>query len=83
VYERFALQTPAGVADPDRGIRQFVVGTGGASHYGFGPPLPNSEARHNTSDGVLKLTLYPRSYSWAFLAVAGGSFRDSGSASCH
>jgi calcineurin-like phosphoesterase family protein len=83
VYERFALQTPAGVADLKRGIREFIVGTGGASLYDFGPPLPNSEARHNTSPGVLKLTLYPRSYSWAFLAAGSGSFSDSGSASCH
>src|SRR5256885_999303 len=29
-YERFAPQTPAGVADPAGGIREFVAGTGGA-----------------------------------------------------
>lgn len=29
IYERFLPQTPDGIADPDRGIRQFVVGTGG------------------------------------------------------
>lgn len=82
-YERFAPQTPAGAADPDRGIRQFVVGTGGKDHYDFGPPLPNSEARDNTSYGVLKITLYPGSYSWAFIPAAGGAFRDSGSGTCH
>jgi hypothetical protein len=30
VYERFALQDPDGRPDPTRGIREFVVGTGGA-----------------------------------------------------
>src|SRR5690606_1777704 len=29
-YERFAPQTPDGAVDPVRGIRQFIVGTGGA-----------------------------------------------------
>jgi hypothetical protein len=82
-YERFAPQTPDGAADPGRGIRQFVVGTGGKSHYGFGPPLPNSEARDNTSYGVLKLTLDPGSYSWTFIPAAGDSFTDSGRGTCH
>jgi calcineurin-like phosphoesterase family protein/iron/zinc purple acid phosphatase-like protein C len=83
LYERFAPQTPDGAADPGRGIRQFVVGTGGSSHYDFGPPLPNSEARDNTSYGVLKLTLDRGSYSWTFVPAAGGSFTDSGRGTCH
>lgn len=82
VYERFAPQTPDGRADADRGIRQFVVGTGGRGHYGFGTPLPNSEVRDNTSFGVLKLTLNRGSYTWTFVS-RGGSFTDSGSGTCH
>jgi calcineurin-like phosphoesterase family protein len=82
-YERFAPQTPDGAADPGRGIRQFVVGTGGKSHYGFDAPLPNSEVRDNTSYGVLKLTLDPGSYSWSFIPVPGSSFTDSGKDTCH
>jgi calcineurin-like phosphoesterase family protein len=82
-YERFAPQTPEGAADSQRGIRQFVVGTGGKSHYGFGAPLPNSEVRDNTSYGVLKLTLDPGSYAWTFVPAAGGSFTDSGRGTCH
>ena len=66
-YERFAPQTPTGTADPARGIRQFVVGTGGVGHYGFGPPQPNSEARGAGTFGVLKLTLRPSAYDWQFL----------------
>jgi hypothetical protein len=82
VYERFAPQDPDGRADPARGIRQFVVGTGGASLYGFGAPTANSEVRGSVH-GVLKLTLQASGYSWEFIPVAGQSFRDSGSGSCH
>lgn len=81
-YERFAPQTPAGVADPANGIREFVVGTGGDSHYSFGPPLPNSEVRNDATFGVLKLTLNPGSYMWQFIPVAGQTFRDSGGGVC-
>jgi acid phosphatase type 7 len=83
VYERFAPQTPAAVADPTSGIRQFTVGTGGASHYTFGTIQPNSEARNGTTYGVLKLTLHATSYDWQFVPVAGGTFTDSGSGTCH
>jgi len=82
-YERFAPQTPSAVADPVRGIREFVVGTGGASFYSFATPLPNSEVRNNDSHGVLKLTLTDGSYTWQFIPVAGDSFTDSGSGTCH
>jgi Big-like domain-containing protein/calcineurin-like phosphoesterase family protein len=81
-YERFAPQTPAGDADSVNGIREFVVGTGGDSHYSFGPPLPNSQVRNNTTFGVLKLTLNPGVYTWQFIPVAGRTFQDSGSGSC-
>ena len=80
-YERFAPQTPAGVADPN-GIREFVVGTGGISHYGFGPPLANSEIRNGDTYGVLKLTLHATDYDWEFIPVAGKTFSDNGTASC-
>jgi calcineurin-like phosphoesterase family protein len=82
-YERFAPQTAAGGADPARGIREFVVGTGGRSHYMFGSPQPNSEARNSDTFGVLKLTLHPGSYDWQFVPEAGQMFDDSGSESCH
>lgn len=82
-YERFAPQTPAGRADAKQGIREFVVGTGGASHYDFGKPAANSEVRDNTTYGVLQLKLQPSSYSWRFVPVAGGAFTDSGHGGCH
>jgi hypothetical protein len=82
-YERFAPQRPDGTADPTNGIRQFVVGTGGAAFYPFGPAIANSEVRDNTTHGVIKLTLHPNGYDWEFVPVAGGTFRDAGTGSCH
>ncbi|MDZ5623345.1 DNRLRE domain-containing protein [Nocardioides sp. HM23] len=82
-YERFAPMDPFGVPDATRGIRQFVVGTGGASHYAFGTVQPNSEVRDNVAYGVLKLTLRAASYDWEFIPIAGQTFTDSGSGACH
>lgn len=81
IYERFAAQTSSGKADPN-GIRQFVVGTGGASQYALGEIQPNSEVRNNDAFGVLKLTLRATGYAWEFVPVEGEQFRDSGSAEC-
>jgi len=82
-YERFAQQDPTGKPDPARGIREFVVGTGGKHLRGLGHPQPNSQVRNGSTFGVLKLTLHSGSYDWEFLPVTGATFRDSGSASCH
>ena len=82
VYERFAPQDPNGKADAARGIRQFTVGTGGATLYGFGSPAPNSEARASVF-GVLKLYLQASGYAWQFIPVAGQSYRDGGTGTCH
>jgi acid phosphatase type 7 len=82
-YQRFAPQDPEGRADPRRGIRQFVVGTGGRNLYPISWfPLANIEAHDDETYGVLKLTLSPKGYQWRFLAVGGG-FTDSGGARCH
>ena len=82
-YERFAPQTPDGTLDLDHGIREFIVGTGGADNLNsFGTTMPNSEVRNNTSYGVLKLTLDPGSYSWQFVPIAGQTFTDAGSWTC-
>jgi hypothetical protein len=83
-YERFASQDPEGKPDPKRGIREFVVGTGGKnSHRTFATVKANSEIRQADTFGVLKLTLHPSSYDWEFVPEAGKSFHDSGSGSCH
>jgi acid phosphatase type 7 len=82
-YERFAPQTPNGAADPARGIREFVVGTGGKSQRGFHQPLPTTEIRSNSTFGVLQLTLHAQGYDWRFIPVAGGEFTDSGTGRCN
>lgn len=82
-YERFAPQAPDGRVDAARGLRQFVVGTGGGKLYDFRNPQPNSEFRYNAGWGVLKLTLFPRGYTWQFLGVDGGRVLDSGTGACH
>jgi acid phosphatase type 7 len=83
-YERFAPQDPNGRADPDHGIREFVVGTGGKnSHRLFAFIQPNSEAHNADTFGVLKLTLHPESYNWQFIPQEGKTFTDTGDASCH
>ncbi len=82
-YERFAPQTPAGKADAATGIREFVVGTGGASLRSFRTVRANSEVRNSTTHGVIKLTLNATGYAWQFMPVAGRTFKDSGSGTCH
>ncbi len=80
VYERFGPQDPDGGADMERGIREFVVGTGGAPPYPFVDVKPNSEVRLSTN-GVLKLALKAGSYDWTYVPVSGPA--DSGSGTCH
>jgi acid phosphatase type 7 len=82
-YERFAPMNANGGLDRARGIREFVVGTGGAFFTGISSARPNSEARQNNTYGVLKLTLLFGSYDWRFVPEAGKTFSDSGSQACH
>jgi acid phosphatase type 7 len=82
-YERFAPQDPDAKLDPNRGIREFVVGTGGKNHRPFGAIHENSEVRDATAFGVLKLTLRPGAYNWQFVPEDGKTFTDSGNGTCH
>ena len=81
IYERFDPQDASGVADPN-GIREFIVGTGGANHTSIATVAANSVVRDTTTFGVLALKLHAGSYDWTF-EPAVGTFTDSGSASCH
>jgi hypothetical protein len=81
-YERFAPQDPSGREDRERGIREFVVGTGGKELRRFKDPVGNSELRAAVTHGVLKLVLHPDSYDWTFIPT-GGDFSDAGSGPCH
>ena len=81
VYERFDPQD----ADSNRraeGVRQFVVGTGGAPLRAFAAVARNSKVRYNAGLGVLEMTLRPESYKWRFVPVPGAAKADSGSANC-
>jgi len=80
-YERFAPQTAQGRKAAD-GIREFVVGTGGASHGGVGTRAANSEIFNNDTFGLLRLDLHDGAYDWRFLPEAGKRFSDAGHGVC-
>lgn len=83
VYERFKPQDPQSKEDRARGVRQFVVGTGGAPFYDFADQLaPNSEVHQNKVHGVIRLVFHPAGYDWEFVGVGEG-FSDKGSDRCH
>ena len=81
LYERYAPMAPDGQRNDLRGIRQFVVGTGGAALYSIERLHPSSEAQR-ISHGLLKLTLSAQGYQWEFLQV-NGTVGDSGADVCH
>jgi hypothetical protein len=83
-YERFAPMNTAGERDDKRrsaplrrGHRRGQPATVRES------PLPTTEVRDDETWGVLKLDLGEGRYSWKFLPVAGSTFSDSGSGTCH
>jgi len=81
-YQHYRPQDPAGNADAN-GIREFIVGTGGRSHYSVDADAPNRVAADGDTFGVLLLTLGADGYDWSFEAIPGGSFTDSGNDTCH
>jgi acid phosphatase type 7 len=82
-YQRYAPMTPTGTRNDEKGIRQFVVGTGGKNHTGVDSSGTNREAANDSTYGVLELTLRDGGYDWRFVPERGGTFTDSGSGSCH
>jgi hypothetical protein len=82
-YERFQPLGRYGQTEPNRGIRQFIVGTGGKDRAGTPSSRANgSQVLHAHTFGVLELTLRAGSYSWRFQPEQGRSFTDSGTGSC-
>ncbi len=73
-YERFA---------PERGVRQFVVGTGGRSLYPTFNKERGTEVINTTTFGILELRLGADAYSWRFVPVGGRTFTDAGTTACH
>jgi 3',5'-cyclic AMP phosphodiesterase CpdA len=85
-YERFAPQDADGRLDAARGIRQFVVGTGGAYPTPFLWTAANSEVRDANSMGVLRIALQDGAYEWTFLPAGPlppGAQPDHGRGRCH
>ena len=80
LYERMAPMDAQGEATAN-GAREFTVGTGGDDLMAYGSIYATSEARNNTTHGVLKLTLHATSYDWEFIPIAGQTFTDAGSQS--
>ena len=74
-YQRWDPLAPQGTPDPSRGIRQFVVGTGGARLYPLpeGPRPPALAAAQDRAFGVLRLTLRPSGYAWTWLGIDRGT----------
>jgi LysM repeat protein len=81
-YERFAPQDPGGKLDLERGIRQFVIGTGGNGLRGLRFIQPNTEASDSDTWGIVKFTLRADGYDWEFLPIPGQTWTDKGSANC-
>ena len=81
LYERFGKQDVTGRSDV-RGLRQFIVGTGGAQLYDFQRQEANSQVRVK-AHGALQLTLATDRYSWEFIEAGTNAVRDSGSDGCH
>lgn len=82
-YERFAPLNDQGKLDRAQGMRQFVVGTGGATLTPFRFRRPDSEGGSNSVHGVLKLVLKKNGYEWEFLPTVPGGFTDRGASFCH
>jgi hypothetical protein len=80
---------PSGQADPRKGIREFIVGTGGESLDTLNPNAPNLQAGTGSYYGVMKLTLNHDSYAWDFESApnapspGAGTYSDAGTAHCH
>ena len=87
-YERFAPQDADGQLDREHGIRQFVVGTGGAYPTPFLFTVKHSEVRDASRTGVLRLRLREGGYDWEFIessrvTTLGVAPPDRGSGVCH
>jgi hypothetical protein len=83
LYQRFAPLDASGHIDQTRGMREFVVGTGGGPHYQAVLPIPESRKIITSQWGVLRLKLGANRYYWRFLSTPNGRVLDSGSSACH
>lgn len=78
-YERFAQQLVDGTRSV-RGIRQFILGTGGAKPMDILRVDPASEKQY-VGRGAMRFDLYPDRYEWVFTDLSG-VVRDAGTQLC-
>ncbi len=81
-YERFYPMNANGGVRRSRGMRQFVVGTGGKSLYHLGTRRYGSRYYQARTAGVLFLGLESGAFRWSFHTTAGRVL-DAGRANCH
>lgn len=83
-YERWRPQDPSGDLDTEHGIREFIVGTGGKSHYALQDEVPeNLAVAQANAFGVLRLTLKPAGYRWRWVSARGQpAFDDASGGHC-
>jgi calcineurin-like phosphoesterase family protein len=82
-YERWLELAPDGGVQPGRGIRNFVLGTGGGDAQSLGPLRPGEEISQENVLGVLRMTLSSEGYAWQFMPTLSSTFTDSGTGTCH
>src|SRR5829696_5593601 len=80
-YERFQKIDSLGRPSAS-GVREIVVGTGGANLRGPGFIQPGSEVRNFDTHGIVDINLTYTGYSGRFVPVAGKTFTDSFSGTC-
>ncbi len=95
-YAHLKPMDPTGKADAERGVPEFIIGTGGealdtlAKNADGSYANPNVVTGYDQGYGTMKLTLEPHSYSYSYtpaLACAGQSasalsYSDTGSGDC-
>ncbi len=80
-YERYPRMSGTGTP-AESGMREFIVGTGGANLYPFATVNPASEVRWNQGHGVLQLDLKTDGYDWRFIPTDSATVVDSGTDAC-
>jgi hypothetical protein len=82
-YQRFAPLNAAGKIDRARGMREFIVGTGGGPLRPVSGTVVGSQKIIALQWGVLRLKLSANRAYWRFLSTPNGRVLDSGSSACH
>jgi hypothetical protein len=81
-YQRWAPMDGTQTAQAD-GVREVIVGTGGGELTAITRTHPLLEASQGHTFGVLRLDLTSTGYDASFVPVAGKTWTDSFSGSCH